>query len=379
MRAYPKDTKILLNEKPYINDSKPQVDYGNYLLELDHDNYLTGAMNFTINDEKNFYIDDIVLLKKPEYKKFPKISDANIVALQNDYWLNSTASGTMLYHKEFLTGSLVSPKNFKNIGGDKFLSGTTLVNFDPINRTWSSASEHPILANFVKTCENPLYKNSLYYCSKDSLMTPSGRAFSGFLDSGKNFIKYENRILLGNIAENNFATFSLTGATFSGAELSNNFLELNGNWYNIDTKNYKNFSGTGIVFARMDGKIDEISPLDLSLDSVEKILETSDRNLFIGEKTGSGKILAITNKNLQKNSVKYIDFPDIELDDLRLYEKNRNYFIKTRNSLLFLYREANEIKWLVDGKILAIGDTFALYELEDGIWIADWKDENLKK
>lgn len=336
-------------------------------------------MGFVINDKKNFYIDDITLLKKPEYKRFSKISDANIVALENNYWLNSTASGTMLYHKEFLTGSIVSPKNFKNIGGDKFLSGATLVDFDPIHRTWSSASEHPILANFVKTCKNPLYKNFLYYCGENSLMTPSGRAFSGFLDSGNNFIKYENYILLGDIAENNFENFSLTGAAFSGAKLSDNFLQIDGKWYNIDTKNYKNFSGTGIIFACMDGKIDEISPLNISLDSVEKILETSDRNFFIGEKSGSGKILAIAEKDLQKNSVKYMDFPDIELDDLRLYEKNRNYFIKTRNALLFLYREANEIKWLVDGKILAIGDTFALYELEDGIWIADWKDKNLKK
>lgn len=74
-----------------------------------------------------------------------------------------------------------------------------------------------------------------------------------------------------------------------------------------------------------------------------------------------------------------MDFPDIELKDVRIYEKNRNFFIKTANALLFFYHESNEIKWLVDGKILAIGDTFALYEKEDGVWIADWLDESLIK
>ena len=74
-----------------------------------------------------------------------------------------------------------------------------------------------------------------------------------------------------------------------------------------------------------------------------------------------------------------LEFPDIPLDEVRIYEKNRNYFIKTKNALLFFYRESDEIEWIIDGKILAIGDTFALYEKEDGIWLADWKDENLKK
>ena len=36
--------------------------------------------------------------------------------------------------------------------------------------------------------------------------------------------------------------------------------------------------------------------------------------------------------------------------------------------------QSEKLEWIIDGKILAVGDTFALYEKDDGVWIADWRD-----
>lgn len=171
VKVFPRDAEILLNNKPYSNDSKPQVDYGDYMLEINHRDYLTGAMDFRIDDKKNFYIDDIILLKNPDYKKFPKISEPNIVSLGNNYFMNQTASGMTIYRDDFSTGTLVNKKNLTHIGGGKFLSGSALVEFDTGNFTWSSDGFHPIVKNFVKTCENPTFKNNLYFCGEGSAMT----------------------------------------------------------------------------------------------------------------------------------------------------------------------------------------------------------------
>lgn len=379
VKISPKDGYMSLNGNPYISDSKPQVDYWTYLLEFDWEGYLSGATNFEINDERNFYIDNIALLKKPEYKKFQKISNPQIVAIGDDYWINSTASGMILYQENFQTGAIINKKNLVHIGGGKFLSGKILTEFDPINRTWSESGFHPIVSNFVRTCANPIFKNQVYYCGDNSIMTPSGNSFSGFVDSGKNFIKYSNKILLGNIAENNYKSFPLSAFSASGTELSSHFINISGDWYNVHSRQNEITTGSGLIFERMDGEILEKNPLEINLDSLDAILETGDKDFFIGEKSGSGKVLAIADKKWLDEEIRYLDFPDIDISEARIYEKNRNYFIKTKNSLLFLYREGNEVKWLIDGKILAIWKDFALYEKEDGIWIADWKDKKLEK
>jgi len=68
-----------------------------------------------------------------------------------------------------------------------------------------------------------------------------------------------------------------------------------------------------------------------------------------------------------------VPFPEnVPLEELRIYEIKGNYFIKSRTALLFLYREGEEIVWIVEGKILAVGPTSALYEKDGVIWRATW-------
>ncbi len=94
---------------------------------------------------------------------------------------------------------------------------------------------------------------------------------------------------------------------------------------------------------------------------------------IIGTKNDAKKLVLI-DTHAQKHG-QYLKIPEnVELENIRIYEKERNFFLKTRNSLLFFYRESEKLEWIVDGKILAIGDTFALYEKEGGIWMADWRD-----
>ncbi len=113
--------------------------------------------------------------------------------------------------------------------------------------------------------------------------------------------------------------------------------------------------------------------INTGLDTIQYATELSDRSLFIGQ-SASGNTLSLWNPHTDR--VRLIPFPDIPLQEIRIYERNGNYFIKTRTALLFLYRESDTIEWLIEGKILATGTTFALYEKDGEIWRADWS-ENL--
>lgn len=122
VKVFPRDSHIFLNDKPYINDSKPRVDYGKYTLKMNHDDYISGEMNFEISDEKAFYIDDVVLLKRPEYSVFSSLSDSRIMAVGQDQWISYSGSGMVFYKNDFLTGSQISLKNFPFLGEHKFYS-----------------------------------------------------------------------------------------------------------------------------------------------------------------------------------------------------------------------------------------------------------------
>ena len=94
---------------------------------------------------------------------------------------------------------------------------------------------------------------------------------------------------------------------------------------------------------------------------------------MIGTKNDTKKMVLVDTHTQKRGQ--YLKIPEnVALENVRIYEKDRNFFLKTRNSLLFFYRESEKLEWIIDGKILAIGDTVALYEQDDGVWIADWRD-----
>lgn len=162
----------------------------------------------------------------------------------------------------------------------------------------------------------------------------------------------------------------MTGATLSGAILGKNFIKISDEWYNISENG---------EFLPLNEKNILKNPLPtLEMQNIEFADKVGEAYFFIGN-TENGKKLAVLTlvKNIPK--IRYLDFPNREIADVRIYEKNRNYFIKSHNFLLFFYRESEQLEWLIDGKILTIGKDFALYEKENTIWRADWKDENLTK
>jgi hypothetical protein len=94
--------------------------------------------------------------------------------------------------------------------------------------------------------------------------------------------------------------------------------------------------------------------------------------IIIGKK-GSQGTLAIM--SIEKNTIRYVTFPDTPLTEVRIEKYDGNLFIKTRNALLFLYNDSDTIEWLIDGEILAFSPVAALYSQDGALWRASWGDE----
>lgn len=113
---------------------------------------------------------------------------------------------------------------------------------------------------------------------------------------------------------------------------------MDGDWVYFENNSNPDSASGSLEIQGFDGKIFEKKFPEIELDSLETIVEFGDKNFFFGEKTGSGKVLAIAEKHQNEEKIQYIDFPEIDLTDLRIYEKNNHLFIKTQNALLFLYK-----------------------------------------
>ena len=117
----------------------------------------------------------------------------------------------------------------------------------------------------------------------------------------------------------------------------------------------------------------KILDFDLDFEKIDFTQQLGRELVVIGTKNDTKKMVLV-DTHAQKRG-QYLKIPEnVALENVRIYEKDRNFFLKTRNSLLFFYRESEKLEWIIDGKILAVGDTFALYEKDDGVWIADWRD-----
>ena len=359
VKVFPRDSQIYLNHEPYSNDSKPRIDYGDYLLEIFHDGYIAAEMNFSITEEKNFYIDDISLLKTPKYSLFPKIQDGRIVSIGDNSWIGYSSSGMLLYQKNFEKPTRISKVNYDHIGGGKFLSGGTLIEYSQIDEKWLPNTNLAV-KKFLNNCPNPNYQNGLIHCEENqSAITEAGNIFTGVLMHGKNFLKGEKNIIVGDLKSGNTKSFALTGASLEGT----NFFEISGDWY----------TNSGATFVSIDSMNPKILDFDLDFEKIDFVQQMGRELAIIGTKNDAKKLVLI-DTHAQKHG-QYLKIPEnVELENIRIYEKERNFFLKTRNSLLFFYRESEKLEWIVDGKILAIGDTFALYEKEGGIWMADWRD-----
>lgn len=146
------------------------VDYGNYTIAIDKPGYVSGEMSFTIDKETPYYIDDITLLPDGTYAPLDK-DISNIAALGNESWLAQSGTTTWFYGGGFETGSLVLTGTVDHIGEGRFLSGTSIMEYNTKEGIWKTKTSSA-LTRYLQACPSPKYQNGYLRCeSKNTLLT----------------------------------------------------------------------------------------------------------------------------------------------------------------------------------------------------------------
>ena len=159
------DATITLGSGSYGNNEKRMSDYGRYTMDIEKNGYIPNHLEFTIDRDKPYFIEKVTLFPRPEYKKFSGIED--IYPMKNGSLLLKTASGT-IYSGSTSSGKILSTTPLKHIGENYFSSGSSVLVLE--NSTFETAP--PNITNFVQTCKNVEWKDSLFYCPKTkSLLT----------------------------------------------------------------------------------------------------------------------------------------------------------------------------------------------------------------
>lgn len=358
IKTIPQDSEIYINnEKKYISSEKFFTDYGDYFVDFSKEWFLSGSLNFNINSQKNFYINEIFLQKNPEYK-ISNISDSRIFPMENNFWIWYSSGSTVLYEKNFEKPLILANSELEHIGYNKFFSWSEIVEFSPFYKKFIPVSSE-IQKNFIKTCSDILINSYFLHCPEtEKIITNDDKTLTGILDFGKNFAKTENSLYLWENSSFEKIDF-LENSFFKN---SKNFVKIGNSW----------FASDNFVLTEISSKNNLNKNFVHNFDKVHFVQKISDKIFVIGEEKDKNFLkIFFLNPDLE---AKIIDLSgDIEFFDIRIYEKNNNFFIKTRNSLLFLYNDWNSISWLANGKILAIWEDFVIYEKNSEIWEANWE------
>ena len=165
VRVVPLDSSITLGSGSYGNNEKRMSDYGNYLMSIKKNGYVTNAIEFIIDRDKPYFIEKVSLLPSPEYKKIPEMLD--IYPMKNGEVIFRTASG-YVFSGTTQTKSFVYSGGLQYIGSNYFTSGSGVLIWE--NGTFERAN--PTVTNFVRTCESIEWESELFYCPKsNSLLT----------------------------------------------------------------------------------------------------------------------------------------------------------------------------------------------------------------
>ena len=120
---------------------------------------------------------------------------------------------------------------------------------------------------------------------------------------------------------------------------------MSGDWY----------TNSGATFVSIDSMNPKILDFDLDFEKIDFTQQLGRELVVIGTKNDTKKMVLVDTHTQKRGQ--YLKIPEnVALENVRIY------------------RESEKLEWIIDGKILAIGDTFALYEKDDGVWIADWRD-----
>lgn len=353
----PTDAKIVVESWSYINNEKRMTSYGKYIASVTRDWYVSDIFDFVIDKETPYYITQINLLKEPQYRKIWTGSIYNIAKISDSLWIESNSSWHILLDKTFSWSIRPLRWRYLHIWEWNFLSWSKIFTYNIEesnweNKIWSGSS------SFIEKCSNTVRIRSwVLSCeSSKTALTEKWKILTGVLLIQDNYIRKDNTLLVWD----NYTKLTLTWWEIN----SSIFIEKNWTWYSQ--------SGGVLVPIRSNQGKKVIAPIITPLENIQ-YADWIEWELILIWNIWTGKYLIRLNQN-DSMSVP-ITFPDIEIKDVRIIKNNGNIFIKTQNSILFLYNDSKEIKWIIDGSILAFSELWAIYNKDGVIWRSSWNDE----
>lgn len=349
----PKDATLLLSSGAYSNDEKRMTNYGSYSLSIIREPYITDIVSFEINRDIPYYIDIVSLIPKPIYSRVGTGME-NIAKISNNGWIAHTASGLLMMNETLSWGILISSWVLTHIGEGYFLSGETIVTYNNIweRKVWIGSNL------FISACPRTVsIRFGKILCREnEKLLTEKWKTLTGVLALWNGYIKTRDALLIWD---------TFRPITFTGSEKnSTDYIEKDGTWY----------SQSGGIFRVLEKNRSTNAPsiINTGLDEIRYALWKDGDLIVIGKMKWSFFLTFLDSE--WKKPQKFIPFPDIPLEEVRIEKENGNLFFKTKWALLFLYHNSEKIEWLIDSQILAFANESALYEKDWVIWRADWSE-----
>ncbi len=351
VRSIPTDAIMLLGSGAYGNNEKRMSDYGDYSMTIEKSGYIKNSMKFIIDREKPFFIEKISLFPNPAYKKLEKISTIYPIEKNGEY-LAQTLSGNILS-----SGSIVN--DFKSYSGSLKYIGWKYFNTSSGALEWKNTKLQKASAeknNFIKTCKNIKYQSSILYCPESkSLLTEWDKYMTGILDIRNNLIARSGSILEvqnGNIGK----TWNQTGEI--------NLANIHIIHSNILTEQ------SGSLISKIDPKLNIIT----GLEKLNTAAILDENLLLFGEKWWE-KHLLIRHSSDTIERERDISLPEnIDYSQIEFRSLAGNILITTKTTIFLIYRGSNEFHWILDGEILSLWNTGAIYKQNNEIWESDWSE-----
>ena len=108
---------------------------------------------------------------------------------------------------------------------------------------------------------------------------------------------------------------------------------MSGDWY----------TNSGATFVSIDSMNPKILDFDLDFEKIDFTQQLGRELVVIGTKNDTKKMVLVDTHTQKRGQ--YLKIPEnVTLENVRIYEKDRNFFLKTRNSLLFFYRESEKLE-----------------------------------
>lgn len=165
----PRDASLSLGSGAYASNEKRMTSYGTYSLLMTRNDYVPGRIEFVIDRDTPYYIDDIDLLPVPQYTRVGTGMD-HIANIRDNAWTAHTASGMILLGETLSGGMLISSGVLTHIGEGYFLSGKTLTTYSSTKDLWEKKSWSGSSAFLEKCRDLPIIHSGDISCPKDKTL-----------------------------------------------------------------------------------------------------------------------------------------------------------------------------------------------------------------